>query len=83
MNISFFVVPIIGIIVIIVIIVQENALLDTLELTNSALRKGHFYYATVWCLVTPSTVVCSGFTATRSLLNHFTAATDYDSTSRY
>ena len=42
MNISFFVAPIIGIIVIIVIIVQVNALLDTLELTVSARRKGHF-----------------------------------------
>ena len=42
MNISFFVVPIIGIIVIIAIIVQVNALLDTLELTDSAQRKGHF-----------------------------------------
>ena len=35
------------------------------------------HYTTVWCLVTPSTVVCSGFTATCSLLNHFTAATDW------
>ena len=32
----------IGVTVIIVIIVQVNALLDTLELTDSALRKGHF-----------------------------------------
>ena len=49
MNISFLVVLIIGVIVIIVIIVQVNALPDTLELTDSALRKGHFtlYY----CLV--------------------------------
>ena len=35
------------------------------------------HYTTVWCLDTPSIVVCSGFTATRSLLNHFTAATDW------
>ena len=49
MNISFFVVLIIGVIVIIVIIGQVNALLDTLELTDSALRKGHF--ALYNCLV--------------------------------
>ena len=42
MNISFCFVLIIGVIVIIVIIVQVNALLDTLEMTDSALRKGHF-----------------------------------------
>ena len=42
MNISFFVVSIIGIIVIIVIFLQVNALLDTLELTDSARHKGHF-----------------------------------------
>jgi len=41
-NISFCFVLIIGVIVFIVIIVQVNALLDTLELTDSALRKGHF-----------------------------------------
>ncbi len=35
-------VTIIGVIVIILIIVQVNALLETLELTNSARRKGHF-----------------------------------------
>ena len=49
MNISFCFVLIIGVIVIIVIIVQVNALLDTLELTDSALRKGHF--ALYSCLV--------------------------------
>ncbi len=42
MNISFCFVSIIGVIVIIVIIVQVNALLDTLELTDSALHKGYF-----------------------------------------
>jgi hypothetical protein len=42
-------VTIIGVIVIIVIIVQVNALLETLELTNSARRKGHF--ALYNCLV--------------------------------
>ena len=49
MNISFCFVLIIGVIVFIVIIVQVNALLDTLELTDSALRKGHF--ALYNCLV--------------------------------
>ena len=49
MNISFLFVSIIGVIVIIVIIVQVNALLDTLVLTDSALRKGHF--ALYNCLV--------------------------------
>ena len=49
MNISFLFVSIIDVIVIIVIIVQVNALLDTLELTDSALRKGHF--ALYNCLV--------------------------------
>jgi hypothetical protein len=48
-NISFCFVLIIGVIVFIVIIVQVNALLDTLELTDSALRKGHF--ALYNCLV--------------------------------
>ena len=49
MNISFCFVLIIGVIVFIVIIVQFNALLDTLELTDSALCKGHF--ALYNCLV--------------------------------
>jgi hypothetical protein len=48
-NISFCFVLIIGVIVFIVIIVQVNALLDTLELTDSALGKGHF--ALYNCLV--------------------------------
>ncbi len=38
----FFHVTIIGVIVIIVIIVQVNPLLETLELTDSAQCKGHF-----------------------------------------
>ncbi len=37
------------------------------------------HYTTVWCLTTPSTMVFSGFTATRSLRNHFTAVTDWTS----
>jgi hypothetical protein len=41
-NISFFKVTIIGIIGIIVIIMQVNAVLETLDLTESAQRKGHF-----------------------------------------
>jgi hypothetical protein len=48
-NISFCFVLIIGVIVFIVIIVQVNALLDILELTDSALCKGHF--ALYNCLV--------------------------------
>ncbi len=48
-----------------------NALLETFELTDSAQRKGHFAHTTVWCLATPSTVVCSAFT-TRPLQNDFT-----------
>ena len=42
MNISFLHVAIIGIIVMIVFILQVNALLETLEWTDSAQRKGHF-----------------------------------------
>ncbi len=34
-------------------------------------------YTTVWCLATPCTMVCSGFTATRSLRNYSTAATNW------
>ena len=41
-NNSFFKFTIIGIIVIIVVIVQVDALLETLDLTESAQRKGHF-----------------------------------------
>ncbi len=41
-NISFFQVAIIWIIVIIVIILQVKALLETLDLTDSAQRKSHF-----------------------------------------
>ena len=47
------------------------------QIQHSARAISH--YTTVWCLVTPSTMVCSGFTATRSLQNHFTAATDWTS----
>ncbi len=46
---------------------QVNALLQTLELQESAQRKGHFslFKSIVWCWGTPSTGVCSGFTAIR------------------
>jgi hypothetical protein len=71
----FFHVNIIGVIVIIVIIVQVNALLKTLELTESAQRKGHFalYNGLV---ATLRTMVCSVSTAICSLQNHSTAATN-------
>ncbi len=45
----FAVVPIIEVIEVIVIILQVNVLLETLELTESAQRKGHF--ALYNCLV--------------------------------
>ena len=78
----YFLVAIIGVIIIIVIILQLNALLEILELTDSAAfqrseRAILLHYTAVWCLVTPSTMVCRGFTATHSLQNHFTAATDW------
>ncbi len=63
---------IIAIIVIIVIILQENALLGTLELTDSAGRKGHFAQYTWLALAGWDTMVYSGFTATCSLRNRFT-----------
>ena len=70
MNISFCFVLIIGVIVIIVIIVQVNALVDTLELTDSALRKGHFKFTLYNCLVLGHTkysgvqrVYCNPFSA--------------------
>ncbi len=69
-HVLFVVLAIIEVTVIIVIILQVNALLETLELKDSAQRKGHF--ALYNCLATPSTMVCSGFTATSSLQNHFT-----------
>ncbi len=37
------------------------------------------HYTTVWYLATPSRMVCSEFTVTSSLRNHFTAATDWTS----
>jgi len=73
-NISFCFVLIIGVIVFIVIIVQVNALLDTLELTDSALRKGHF--ALYNCLVLGHTKY-SG--VQRVYCNPFPAKPLYDS----
>jgi hypothetical protein len=65
---SFVGVPIIEVIVIIVIVLQVNALLETLELKYSAQRKGHF--ALYNCLVIGHTkyngvqrVYCSPFPA--------------------
>ena len=66
----------IEVIVIIVIILQVNALLETLEMKESVHRKGHFGLYN--CLVLGH-MVCSGFTATRSLRNHFTAVIDWTS----
>ena len=76
-NISFLLFTIIGLIVIIVIFVQVNALLETLELTDSAWSKGYLDYTTFWCLATSSKMVCSVFSATCSLQNHFKAATTW------
>ena len=67
----------IEIVMVIVIIVPVNTLLAKSALQESAGRKAVLLCTTVWCLDTPSIVVCSGFTATRSLLNHFTAATNW------
>ncbi len=72
-------VSIIGVIVIIVFIVQVNALLEILELTDSVQRKGQFAPDNGLVLGhnkhNHATMVCSAFTATRSLRNPFTAAT--------
>ncbi len=67
------------IIVTIVIILQVNALLETLDLHIERNARAISHCTTVWCLVTPSTMVCSGFTATRFLRSRFMAVTAWTS----
>jgi hypothetical protein len=60
-----------------VIILQVNALLETLEWKDSAQRKGHF--ALYNCLVLGHTKYNYVQRVYRSLRNHFTAATNWTS----
>ena len=64
-DIILVVYTIIRIIRLIHIMSQVDALLKTLELQESAQRKAILLCSIVWCWATPSTRVCSGFTAIR------------------
>jgi hypothetical protein len=76
-NISFFQVSIIGIIVSIVNILQVNALLETLDLTDSAQHKGHFSLYN--CLVLGHTrAKYNGHGVQRVYCNSFPAEPFYD-----